>query len=47
MIASGRTYIETAWWLVVFPGVAVVLTVLSFNLFGDWLRDTLDPTLRF
>jgi peptide/nickel transport system permease protein len=47
MIASGRTYIETAWWLVVFPGAAVVLTVLSFNLFGDWLRDTLDPTLRF
>jgi len=47
MIASGRTYIESAWWLVVFPGAAVVLTVLSFNLFGDWLRDTLDPTLRF
>lgn len=46
MIASGRTYLETAWWLVVFPGVAVVLTVLSFNLFGDWLRDTLDPTMR-
>jgi peptide/nickel transport system permease protein len=46
MIASGRAYIETAWWLVVFPGVAVALTVMSFNLFGDWLRDTLDPTLR-
>jgi len=46
MIASGRAYVETAWWLVVFPGLAVALTVLSFNLFGDWLRDTLDPTLR-
>jgi peptide/nickel transport system permease protein len=46
MIASGRAYVETAWWLVVFPGLAVALTVTSFNLFGDWLRDTLDPTLR-
>jgi len=46
MIASGRAYLETAWWLVVFPALAVALTVLSFNLFGDWLRDTLDPTLR-
>ncbi len=46
MISSGRTYLETAWWLVLFPGLAVGLTVLSFNLFGDWLRDTLDPTLR-
>jgi len=46
MIASGRAYVETAWWLVVFPGLAVALTVMSFNLFGDWLRDTLDPTLR-
>jgi peptide/nickel transport system permease protein len=46
MIASGRTYIETGWWLVLFPSLAVGLTVLSFNLFGDWLRDTLDPTLQ-
>ena len=46
MIASGRAYLETAWWLVTFPALAVALTVLSFNLFGDWLRDTLDPTLR-
>jgi peptide/nickel transport system permease protein len=46
MIASGRAYLETAWWLVAFPALAVALTVLSFNLFGDWLRDTLDPTLR-
>ena len=46
MIAAGRAYLETAWWLVAFPALAVALTVLSFNLFGDWLRDTLDPTLR-
>lgn len=46
MIAGGRAYLETAWWLVAFPALAVALTVLSFNLFGDWLRDTLDPTLR-
>jgi len=46
MIAAGRAYLETAWWLVTFPALAVALTVLSFNLFGDWLRDTLDPTLR-
>jgi peptide/nickel transport system permease protein len=46
MIASGRAYLETAWWLVAFPALAVALTVLGSNLFGDWLRDTLDPTLR-
>ena len=46
MIAAGRSYVETAWWLVVVPGLAVASTVMSFNLFGDWLRDTLDPTLR-
>ena len=46
MIAAGRTYMETAWWLVLFPGTAIVLTVLSFNLFGDWLRDVLDPTIQ-
>ena len=46
MVSSGRTYLETAWWLVLFPSLAVGLTVLSFNLFGDWLRDTLDPTLQ-
>ncbi len=43
MAASGRNYIQTAWWVSVFPGLAIVLTVLSFNMLGDWLRDKLDP----
>lgn len=43
MAASGRNYIQTAWWVSVFPGLAIVLVVLSFNLVGDWLRDKLDP----
>jgi peptide/nickel transport system permease protein len=34
------------WWLAVFPGVAIMLTVLSLNILGDWLRDFLDPRLR-
>jgi peptide/nickel transport system permease protein len=46
MIAEGRDYIATAWWVSFFPGVAILATVLSFNLFGDWLRDALDPKLR-
>ena len=46
MVASGRDYLETAWWLSVFPGVAIALVVLSFNLLGDWLRDHTDPRLR-
>ena len=46
MVADGREYITTAWWVSLFPGMAIMLTVLSFNLFGDWLRDTLDPKLR-
>jgi peptide/nickel transport system permease protein len=45
MIAEGRTVIETAWWVVVWPGLAIVALVLSGNLLGDWLRDRLDPTL--
>ncbi|WP_019588522.1 ABC transporter permease [Deinococcus apachensis] len=43
MLADGRTYLQTAWWVSVFPGVAITLTVLGFNLIGDWLRDHLDP----
>ncbi|WP_102124760.1 ABC transporter permease [Deinococcus planocerae] len=43
MLADGRTYLQTAWWVSVFPGVAITLTVLGFNLLGDWLRDRLDP----
>lgn len=43
MLASGQIYLTTAWWVDVFPGVALMLTVLGFNLFGDWLRDYLEP----
>lgn len=46
MIAEGRDYLIRAWWVSLFPGLAIMLTVLAFNLFGDWLRDTLDPRLR-
>ena len=46
MIAEGRDYIASAWWLSFFPGLAILVTVLAFNLFGDWLRDALDPTIR-
>jgi peptide/nickel transport system permease protein len=46
MIAEGRDYITRAWWVSLFPGLAIALTVLAFNLFGDWLRDTLDPRQR-
>jgi peptide/nickel transport system permease protein len=44
MLADGRTYMQTAWWVSVFPGVAIMLTVLGLNLLGDWLRDRIDPT---
>lgn len=46
MLAEGRTYLQTAWWVSVFPGVAILLTVLGLNLLGDWLRDALDPSGR-
>lgn len=46
MIAEGRDYLTRAWWVSLFPGLAIMLTVLAFNLFGDWLRDTLDPRQR-
>ena len=46
MVAAGRSYIETAWWMSLFPGLAIAAVVLSFNLLGDWLRDHLDPKLR-
>lgn len=46
MLADGRTYLQTAWWVSVFPGFAILLTVLGLNLLGDWLRDSLDPTGR-
>jgi len=43
MLADGRQYLDTAWWMGTFPGLAVSLTVLGVNLFGDGLRDALDP----
>jgi peptide/nickel transport system permease protein len=46
MLADGRVYISTAWWLATFPGLAILVTVLGINLFGDGLRDTLDPRLN-
>jgi peptide/nickel transport system permease protein len=46
MVSEGRGYITTAWWICFFPGLALALTVLAFNQFGDWLRDRLDPRLR-
>lgn len=46
MVADGRDLLITAWWIAFFPGVAILLVVLSMNLLGDWLRDHLDPKLR-
>ena len=46
MVADGRQYMTVAWWLAAVPGLAITFTVLCFNLFGDWLRDYLDPRLR-
>ncbi len=46
MLADGREFVATAWWLATFPGVAIMLLVLSVNLVGDWLRDYFDPRLR-
>src|SRR6266478_2985750 len=46
MIADGRGFLATAWWITLFPGLAMLLTVLAVNLIGDWLRDHLDPKLR-
>src|SRR5207249_11965212 len=43
MLNEGRTYLETAPWISVFPGVAIMIAVLAFNLIGDGLRDILDP----
>jgi peptide/nickel transport system permease protein len=46
MIQEGREYLDTAWWISVFPGVVLMLTSLVVSRAGDWLRDVLDPTLR-
>lgn len=46
MLSVDRDFIETAWWSVTFPGLAIAFSVLGFNLFGDGLRDILDPKLK-
>jgi peptide/nickel transport system permease protein len=46
MVAEGRDYIVTGWWLLVFPGLAIGVSVFGINVFGDWLRDYFDPRLR-
>jgi peptide/nickel transport system permease protein len=46
MVADGRDALINAWWIATFPGIAIVLTVVAFNLLGDGLRDALDPRLR-
>ncbi len=46
MLGQGRNYLINAWWIAVFPGMAIFLTTLSISLFGDWLRDHMDPTSR-
>ncbi len=46
MLSEGKDYIFSAWWLITFPGIAIVVTALGVNLFGDWLRDVLDPELK-
>lgn len=46
MIEQGRQYVRTAWWLGLFPGLAIMFVVLGFNLLGDGLRDVLDPRLK-
>jgi len=46
MVADGRAKVASAWWISIIPGVAITMVVIAFNLFGDWLRDRLDPKLR-
>jgi peptide/nickel transport system permease protein len=46
MLNEGRDYVSRAWWLSVFPGLAITTTVLAINFVGDWLRDVLDPRFQ-
>jgi peptide/nickel transport system permease protein len=46
MLADGREYLSTGWWIATFPGLAIMLTVLAINFVGDWLRDLFDPRSR-
>jgi peptide/nickel transport system permease protein len=43
MVSDGRNYILTQWWIATFPGIAIFIVVLAFNLLGDTLRDVFDP----
>lgn len=46
MVSEGDQYLTVAWWVSIIPGMAIFLTVIAFNFFGDWVRDRLDPRLR-
>ena len=46
MVSDGRAKVASAWWISIIPGVAITMVVIAFTLFGDWLRDRLDPKLR-
>ena len=46
MVADGRAKVASAWWISIIPGLAITMVVIAFNVFGDWLRDRLDPKLR-
>lgn len=46
MLSTGRQFIRHAWWVCAFPGLAIMLSIFSLNLFGDGLRDALDPKLK-
>lgn len=46
ILSDGRSYLQDAWWIATLPGIALLITALGANLFGDWLRDYFDPRLR-
>jgi peptide/nickel transport system permease protein len=46
MVAEGQQYLASAWWLTIFPGLAVTVTVICVFMLGDWARDYLDPMVR-
>ena len=46
MVADGRSFMLEAWWVSTFPGVAILITVLGYNLLGEGIRDALDPRIR-
>jgi peptide/nickel transport system permease protein len=46
MLSDGRSFLRQAWWITMFPGLAIAVTVLAINMVGDGLRDALDPRLR-